>query len=187
MDAIDGQPATAPMIAPGAASRRDHTAAILSSSTAHDSSGAPADRGGASRAADESEGGVLLRGGAHSLMYRTLRYVLLSNRLTLHELDGPQRLAVRSKIQFAVLQAAPVACAAYVTCAVTCLAYVPCAADVTDVTHVTSRCRRRTPSVRLPSGVVGRRLVPSLPSTARRSHRHAIVARHVEHVRIATP
>jgi len=107
MDAIDGQPATAPMIAPGAASRRDHTAAILSSSTAHDSSGAPADRGGASRAADESEGGVLLRGGAHSLMYRTLRYVLLSNRLTLHELDGPQRLAVRSKIQFAVLQADP--------------------------------------------------------------------------------
>ena len=62
-----------------------------------------------SEATGDEDSVALLRTGATGLLYRTLKFVLLSNRLTLHELVGPElRFShIESSHQFAVLQANP--------------------------------------------------------------------------------
>ena len=68
-------------------------------------SGQGTSRPGSALGDDEA---ALRREGAHGLLYRALRYVVRSNRLTLHPMVGDDQLSqVTAKLQFAVLSADP--------------------------------------------------------------------------------
>ena len=62
----------------------------------------------ATEATDDLDPVLLNRSGAHGLLYRTLRFVLLSNRLVLHEMRGELRFAqMPAKLHFTILQVNP--------------------------------------------------------------------------------